>query len=150
MSNITKKSIKTSLCVVQWNIQEKNNFPEFRNYVETNKIYPDIICLQETWANQRNTLPNIPSYAKPIYKNRTEKKCSGVAIYVKNNIAFKEIDLSTVNVKLEVCAIKLHLEKKTISLYNIYDSHFGREDNIEEYNLLFSKIKTGQYNYRGF
>ena len=65
-----------------------------------------------------------------------------MAIYVKNNIAFEEIYLSTVNVKLEVCAIKLHLEKKTITLYNIYDSHFGRADNIEEYNLLFSKIKT--------
>ena len=91
--------------MVQWNIQGKNNLPEFKNYVEINKIYPDIICQQETWANQRNTLLNIPSYAKPIYKNRTEQKCGGVAIYVKNNIAFEEINLNTVNVKLEVCAI---------------------------------------------
>ena len=112
--------------MVQWNIQGKNNLPKIRNYVKTIKIYPDNICLEKTWANQRNTLPNIPSYAKTIYKNRTEKKCGGVAIYVKNNIAFEEIDLSTVNVKLEVCAIKLHLEKKTVSLYNIYDSHFWK------------------------
>ena len=125
---------------MQWNIQGKNNIQEFRNYIEANNIQPDVICLQETWANQKSTLPNIPNYAKPIFKNRTDKKGGGVAIYVKNNIPFKEIDLSSLNIKIEVCAIKIHLENKTIFLYNLYDNIFQNAENIEEYKLLFEQV----------
>ena len=73
-------------------------------------------------------------------KNRTDKIGGGVAIYVKNNIPFEEIDLSSVNIKIEVCAIKIHLENKTIFLYNLYDNIFQNAENVEEYELLFEQV----------
>ena len=77
MSEITKKSIKMSLCVVQWNMQGKNNLPEFRNYVETNTIHPDIICLQETKANPKKTLCQIYHLMQNQF-TKTEQKRKAV------------------------------------------------------------------------
>ena len=101
-------------------------------------IQPD--AYKKPGQTNKSTLPNIPNYAKPIFKNRTDKKGGGVAIYDKNSIPFEEIDLSTLNITIEICAIKFLLENKSISLYNLYDNTYRTADNIEEYKLLFEQV----------
>ncbi|CAF4003927.1 unnamed protein product, partial [Rotaria sordida] len=107
----------------------KCNFNAFRNHHVTQKA--DLICLAETWLNNNNNQLNkfqINGYTL-IHKSRScsfstnhplhSQKGGGVAIYFRDDISIKKIDLSEY---LDLEHITLKLEKEELIIIVCYRS----------------------------
>ena len=69
---------------------ELQKLPEFKNYLNNLKIYPDINCLQETFLNYRCN-PQIVGYTMVCKDRCTPTGDGGIAILIRNNIYFTEL-----------------------------------------------------------
>ena len=77
---------------------------------------PDIICLQETWFNSSNSF-NLKNY-EGLYKNRPSGVRGGCAIYIDQNIPFKE---HPTNTNLEIQVIEIQIKREKIVIINFYN-----------------------------
>lgn len=77
---------------------------------------PNILCFQETWLQEHQT-PKLKGYQPPNRYNRQQRVGGGTLIWVKQGIPTTPIKLNTT---LEICANKLYLENKTITLCSLY------------------------------
>jgi len=64
-------------------------FSDLINEMQTSKVCPDILCLQETWNIVDNSMYPLPNYHPLLSTVRTNARGGGVAIYVKQHLSFK-------------------------------------------------------------
>jgi len=64
-------------------------FSDLINEMQTSKVCPDILCLQETWNIVDNSMYPLPNYHPLLSNVRTNARGGGVAIYVKQHLSFK-------------------------------------------------------------
>lgn len=78
--------------------------------------HPDIICIQETWLKTTKTA-KIGNFQQPIRKDRTDRDGGGVLIFVKNDLPYDPLPLST---NLEAVACTIYIGKTQITLCSLY------------------------------
>jgi len=89
----------TRMKLVSWNvngIRAVNNKGLFVPMVE--KLQPDIICLQETKAEQGQAVIDLPEYKEYWNSSKGKKGYSGTAIFVRTKINKKDTNLEPLEV----------------------------------------------------
>lgn len=131
--------------ILQWNLNGLNRRLEFLQLLIKNQN-PEILCLQET--NFKESLSTKLKNYSIIFKNRlnTNRASGGVAIYTKNDIYTKEIQLTT---NLEAVATKILLQRE-ICICNVYIPN-NYNFNLQELQHLINQlpkpfILTGDFN----
>lgn len=129
--------------ILQWNINDLNRRLEFLQLLI--KIQnPEILCLQET--NFKKSLSTKLKNYSIIFKNRlnTNRASGWVAIYTKNDIYTKEVQLTT---NLEAVATKILLQRE-ICICNVYiPNNFNLQELQHLINQLLKPfILTGDFN----
>ena len=84
-----KNKEKQYLDIIQWNANglDKNG-PELLKKLETEKITPDIICIQETFLKESKNW-NIDNYTA-IRRDRKDRPKGGLVTFVKHGIIYHE------------------------------------------------------------
>ncbi len=94
----------------------------------------DIMCIQETWMSLRSEKPHLPGFSW-VGTNPTNRKGSGVGIFIKNSIKFEVIEICQNTELMEFIGIRVHIRGgKYFTLLNIYQHPMARK-------LSFKKIK---------
>ena len=80
-----------------------------------------IITLNETWVTPLSEdcfdIQNFKTY----HVHRTNAKCGGVSIYVKNNIPSTKIDeMSLISNHIEACAVSIKVRNQDIAVLSVY------------------------------
>ena len=71
-----KQKKKNEIKILQWNARGLNaNGPALLHYLETNRLIPDVICIQESFLKEPKTF-NIDGY-EIIRKDRSETPGGG-------------------------------------------------------------------------
>ena len=102
---------------------------------------PDILCLQETKANEDqldDDIKNIKDYDSYFFSAQ-KKGYSGVALYVKKDLKIKEIHKGIGKKSLDDEGRAIILEHKNFVLINGYYPNGQRDHNRVPYKLKFSR-----------
>lgn len=106
---------------------------------------PSVICFTETWTPSRGMDSMlIPGYAATSYFCRKDRIHGGVAIYTKEDISAKPINMSefSVEMHLECCAVLMNLEKYKLIIITVYRPPAG---NIDIFITQLSTLLTHTY-----
>ena len=119
------KSLQSDFSVFFQNIRCITNKVSNIEIISSNEKF-DILLLSEHWQLNQNleTIP-ISGYQLGSHFSRNNKIHGGVCIYIKNDIKYEELDLSSfcVELDIEITAIKL-VESETI-FCSVYRSPLG-------------------------
>ncbi|XP_037774067.1 uncharacterized protein LOC119570383 [Penaeus monodon] len=105
--------------LILWNARSVLNKKTNLNYL-IYKENPNIIAITETWLKEKDkfTLNNYTI----IRKDRVNQVGGGLAICIKNNLQFKEINLREIyRDKLETLGIKVNYKRKWLNIIIIYN-----------------------------
>ena len=131
------------LLIMSLNARSINNkFQKIRDIVHD--LVPSVLCIQETWGKNSTTDYSIKGFHKPIFKVRNAQGMNaggGVAIWVKDSIAFTEIKSPFVEKEIDTIAISLPGFK--ISIINVYQGLGNAEAAITKLTDFVDSIKTG-------
>ena len=120
--------------LLQWNAQSIiSHGNELKHYIYNSNCKPDIICIQESWLNNKINY-KLNNYSI-VRKDRKFGRGGGVCIFVKNNITFKIKENEFVK-NIEYNQIEFIINNKSFNLINIYNP--GEKINRLEYNALFA------------
>ena len=120
-----------------------NKFQKIRDIVHD--FAPSALCIQETWGKNSTTDYSIKGFHKPSFKVRNAQVMNaggGVAIWVKDSIAFTEIKSPFVEKEMETIEISLPAFK--LSIINVYRGFGNVEAAITKLTDFADSIKTGQ------
>ena len=107
-------------------------------------LAPSVLCIQETWGKNSTTDYSINGFHKPVFKVRNSKGMNaggGVAIWVKDSIAFTEIKSPFVEKEIETIAITLPGFK--LSIINVNRGFGNAEAAITKLTDFVDSIKSG-------
>ena len=98
----------------------RSNLDDFHTLLEESKHPFNVICLTETWLNDHefktNSNYHLPNYEGIYYERKTNKRGSGVLMYIRNDLSYKiRNDLCTSDGNREI----LTTESLTKSMKNI-------------------------------
>lgn len=124
-----------SLKILQWNCQSiRGKRAEF----EKRSREFDIILISESWLHRNDKF--LLKDFDTIKKGRTIRRGGGVAIFVSNNIKYSLVNnLYSANDKLELCAISIEFQHRSlliVSLYKAPNAALSRE----EWNRFFEQF----------
>ncbi|KAL7287516.1 hypothetical protein TKK_0018348 [Trichogramma kaykai] len=104
-----------SLRIFFWNVRSIGT-----KFSEVKKISTeyDIIACVESWLTPDSEYC-IPGF-HVVRKDRVHTRGGGIAIWVRKNIAFKEIDDTHLHESIEICALQLNNVKPNLNLYVCY------------------------------
>ncbi|KAG5870081.1 hypothetical protein JTB14_001137 [Gonioctena quinquepunctata] len=107
----------------------------------------NVVCVSEQWQNETNLKTiNIPGFMLVNYFCRKYLKMGGVAIYLRQGLIYKPLELNTYNVDFhsEFCGIELQeLKTLVLTLYRSLSGDFRLVlENLE--CLLENFMKVGQ------
>lgn len=112
---------------MQINIQcIRNKILEIEQFCDVEKI--DIICISEHWLEEDQVNCFVPLHFEPAsVVCRQNRKNGGVGIYIKNELQYSIIDLTSFNreVHFEVCAVKVIRPCGNLNIVSIYRSPIG-------------------------
>lgn len=105
------------ISVLQWNARSLiANGQEFKKVIDDKKSKPHVICIQETWLKPHLDFV-IQGYIT-IRKDRQTGNGGGVAIFVKNEISHRIIEVS---VEHESIIVEVFLRGQSITVINFYN-----------------------------
>ena len=119
-----------------------SKFQKIRDIVHD--LAPSVLCIQETWGKNSTTDYSIKGFHKPVFQVRNSKGMNaggGVAIWVKDSIAFTEIKSPFIEKEIETIAITLPGFK--LSIINVYRGFGNAEAAITKLTDFVDSIKTG-------
>ena len=121
-----KEQIKKQFLCVSLNIQsiaaKFNEFQIFLNHMFSQRVFPDVIAIQETWSIHHSGDFKIDGY-NLFTKTRTNGRGGGVGIYVKQKYITKLHDSATIFIEnlFESIAVEIELpNKKKFLAINVY------------------------------
>jgi hypothetical protein len=115
--SINKNKRKKDSFIVHWNINGfYNNIDELN--ILCDSYEPLILCLNETHHNENDKLfmKNYTTYSKIGTRDNHAKSCGGVAMFIKDNLPHKYIELNT-EIQIVAVQIKFPLKCTVISIY---------------------------------
>ena len=135
---------KHELLIMSLNARSINNkFQTIRDILHD--LDPSVLCIQETWGKNSTTDYSIKGFHKPIFKVRNAQGMNaggGIAIWVKDSIAFTEIKSPFVERDIETIAISLPAFK--LSVINVYRGFGNVEAAVVKLTDFIEGIKTGE------
>jgi len=103
--------------IMQWNIRGfYTNLPHLQRLLDVHQ--PNILCLQETWLEEKSPARVKNFHPLTIRKDRITNNRGGVSIHIRNNLPFRQIHLP--NSDLEVCAVSILSDKSNLSICSLY------------------------------
>ena len=126
--------------IMSYNIRSFSaNSESFFAMFTSNRSYPDILNLNETWFKE-NSCRKINGYSDYHVTRPINQRSGGVSIYVKSTYESSGIpELSYVNEDIEICTVKTILDSISYYFLGIYRPHSGTTENfIENLNFLLS------------
>ena len=107
-------------------------------------LTPSVLCIQETWGKNSTIDYSIKGFHKPIFKVRNAQGMNaggGVAIWVKDSIAFTEIKSPSVEKDIETIAISFPAFK--LSIIDVYRAFGNAEAAITKLTDFIDTVKNG-------
>lgn len=105
------------LVILQWNARSLiANGQEFKHFLANCDVYPDIICVQETWLKPQFNF-RISGY-ETIRKDRIKGNGGGVATFIKEGIGFRKI---VDNNEFEAVVVEVWERNQSIRVINFYN-----------------------------
>lgn len=95
IDNYLSETIKTEkLSLLHLNIRSINsNFESFRESLESCNFVFNVICLSETWSNDKefrnNSIFHLKGYKAIHYERQVSKRGGGLLIYIKSDLMYK-------------------------------------------------------------
>ena len=111
---------------------------ELFNYMKEENI--DIINIQETWLNE-NSRFKCEGY-KMISTKFTNRKGSGVATLIRNNIKFKLIDIKRIGNEIELIVCEIKIKRDYLRIINVYIHPNAKIDEMQVLNEYLENNKT--------
>nr|CAI5820850.1 unnamed protein product [Callosobruchus analis] len=135
-----------NLNIVQWNARSAiANHNLLKNLISDTKA--DIVILSETWYKSIHNI-TLRGY-NVIRKDRGDGK-GGVAIFLRNNIPFKQISFENLTSNLEICGVDITYDNTNISVMSAYkppNVTISTNDYIEVFSRLQpTSIVGGDFN----
>lgn len=146
--------ISNEITVVQWNARSlcgynsRNKKCEFYKYLETFSDLPEVICLQETWNKEGQTLMNLKGYKEPTSFRRKNKIGRGVAIFIKEGLDSEEIKHDKTIENLEFARVRIFGQNSNLDIINVYTNGINKIK-TQEYKELLTNIDKKTHNRRG-
>lgn len=128
------------------NIRSLNkNFDDLLSYFSSADFWPDAIVLTETWYTEDCKYLTISGYDSFFYSSN-KNKCSGVAIFTKNELK------AHVNLMNQYCFdclnVKIIVNETSVSIIGIYNSPSNSYYVFaEDFELLLSSIPSKSLTY---
>lgn len=120
------------LTVLSQNIRSLNTgFPKLKQYLRSNDIVPEVICLQEIWK-PKGTF-NLRGYNNPWLIERRKGNGGGVGIWVKSSISFENLESDIIPEHLEYQIIKLKLGNTLLIVANVYRPPGGHRRHLLDF-----------------
>ena len=122
-SMITSFSSSKNPIAISINIQSlSSKFEKFSDMIanfELNKLFIDVIAIQETWDIKNVNSLTLPSFHEFIYKTRSSSRGGGVGFYIKRDLKFKIIeDFSIFNERFfESLCVEVEFSKNNSALF---------------------------------
>ena len=111
--------------ILQWNIRNfKSQKPHLQHAIDI--IKPSILCLQETHLKSEHNI-NISSFPELYRKDRIDRAGGGVLVAVRKDIASELINIDS---ELEVVAVKIFFNNKTLTICSLYLPPDLQNDNL--------------------
>lgn len=105
------------LLILQWNARSLiANGQEFKKVIEDKEYKPHIICIQETWLKPHLDFV-IQGYTS-IRRDRQTGNGGGVAIFIKNEVTYRVIELGDEH---ELITVEVFLKEQSIKVINYYN-----------------------------
>ena len=107
-------------------------------------LTPSFLCIQETWGKNSTADYSIKGFHKPIFKVRNSQGMNargGVAIWVKDNISFTELNSPFMEKEIETITIYLPAFKLTIA--NDYRGFGNAEAAITKLTDFLDELRDG-------
>ncbi|MCU7800042.1 MAG: endonuclease/exonuclease/phosphatase family protein, partial [gamma proteobacterium symbiont of Lucinoma myriamae] len=150
--------ISNEITVVQWNARSlcgynsRNKKCEFYKYLETFSDLPEVVCLQETWNKEGQTLMNLKGYKEPTSFRRKNKIGGGVAIFIKEGLDSEEIKHDKTIENLEFARVRIFGQNSNLDIINVYTNGINKIK-TQEYKELLTNIDkkhiiVGDFNIR--
>ncbi|XP_075157983.1 uncharacterized protein LOC142231250 [Haematobia irritans] len=137
--------------VCQLNAQSlTKKIDEFRHLFENSKI--DIVCVSETWFTSSVADAQVKVDGYKIVRNDRSSHGGGVAVYVKNNVAFKVVKQSQPDERIEYVLIEIKHNGKNALVGAVYrpNSRINFDNFMHEISLVTTccddVILAGDYN----
>lgn len=133
--HLNVRSLRNKLHLLESLLREEN-------YKDT-----DVVALSETWIYDSETeFMNLPDY-NSVFKCRENNRGGGLAVYVKNNISFKEIHHQRLNriSETEVLTIEIQNADPKIKITTIYKP--PQADNNEFLQSLENLLVSGRHSH---
>ena len=111
-----KHTYKKQLKILFWNTRSlKQRLPEIQS---SSHLFDIIICV-ETWLKE-NDIVRLPGFTT-YRKDRTHSTGGGIILFIKNNLAFKEIkNIKTTKPTIELCGINFNNVNPPLNIYTCY------------------------------
>lgn len=136
----TRAPLEKNLRCLNWNIRGLHaRRHELADFAKTHKLH--ILFITETFC--KKIPPPIAGY-KRVFKNRPVQRGGGVAMYIRNNIHFDEIN--TVTKGIETVGIRLH----NTNLYTVYNrpNHVISDIDLQSLFRSHKVALVGDFNAR--
>lgn len=105
-----------NLTILQWNVRSfRQQKPHLLHAIDI--MNPHVICLQETQLKPTHDAKLSGYHYPPLRNDRINRKGGGVAIFIKNTIAYEPINYGF---PLESVGVTIHLPNKKINIYSLY------------------------------
>ena len=126
--------------VLSFNARSINNkFPKIREI--TTKIFPEVLCIQETWGKNEATDYSIKGYHKPEFKVRPGAGMNlggGVAVWVRSDTDYEVIKSPFITKEIET--ISILLSDLDLLVINVYRPFGDRDAFIETFMNFLDEI----------
>lgn len=103
--------------ILQWNARSLiSNGQEFKHFIANCDVYPDVICIQETWLKPQ--LNFMIRWYETIRKDRNKGNGGGVATFIKQGIGFRKVED---NNDYEAVVVEVWEGNQSIRVINFYN-----------------------------
>ena len=118
--------------IIQWNAHSiVAHISELKFFLSRQHILPDIICIQESWLNKKNSKFRVAGYH--IERADRDGRGGGLVTLIRDGLSYVRIPNPT---SLEALIIQVKFLSKTVTIVNTYHAP-NAPTNDEQYKLLF-------------
>ena len=122
--------------IIQWNANSiVAHLSELKVFLSQQATLPDIICVQESLLNKKNTKLRINGY--DIERADRDSRGGGLVTCIRDGLSYARLPNPT---SLKALIIEVKLQFKTIKIVNTYHAP-NKPTTDDQYRILFQTFK---------
>ena len=136
---VPTQSTKQHISILQWNVRSlsENKLNELLSFMNNNSI--DIVCLQETHLT-KNQQTKSPGYTILRKDRSSERKVSGIAIIISNNIKVCGINFPDFLNDVAAIGIYVWLNSTKTYILSLYNTNGQTTDAMDLFSYITNCI----------